>query len=200
MEMFHRSGTEQDEEADPERGSLERNRFVGFFSVFFWVIGLEEHRVQEEREKTEDEKQLHEKHSQIFRMVLNPTASLCGNELIDIVEVDATGKQQDNEQNTRNFLVMLIERIGDWLDLLLGHRLPQPRSHGHDKERESTDPDDRRRQVDPVVEDRDQCIEIGDETLKRVHRLVWERESRAFMTRRGAPISELLNPYLLRRN
>lgn len=179
MEMFHRSGTEQDEETDPERGSLERNRFVGFFSVFFWVIGLEEHRVQEEREKTEDEKQLHKKHSQIFSMVLNPTASLCGNELIDIVEVDATSKQQDNEQNTRNFLVMLIERIGDWLDLLLGHRLPQPRSHGHDKERESTDPDDCRRQVDPVVEDRDQCIEIGDETLKRVHRLVWEREGRA---------------------
>jgi hypothetical protein len=28
VEMFHRGGTEEDEEADPERGSLEGDRFV----------------------------------------------------------------------------------------------------------------------------------------------------------------------------
>jgi hypothetical protein len=41
-----------------------------------------------------------------------------GDNLIDIVEVDSTGKQQDDEQDARDFLVMLIERIGDRLDLL----------------------------------------------------------------------------------
>lgn len=51
VEMFHRGGTEEDEEADPERGSLEGDRFVGFFSSSFsCVIGLEYHRVEEERE------------------------------------------------------------------------------------------------------------------------------------------------------
>ena len=58
VEMFHRGGTEKDEEANPERGSLEGDRFVGFSVTVFYIIGLEEHRVKEEREKTEDEKQL----------------------------------------------------------------------------------------------------------------------------------------------
>ena len=169
VEMFHRGGTEEDEEADPERGSLKGNRFVGCFFAFFCVIGLEEHRVEEEREKTEDEKQLDKEDGQVFRMVLDPAAGLRGDELVDIVEVDATGKQQDDEQDTCDFLVMLIERIGDRLDLLLGNRLFQPRSHGHDEERESADPDDRRQQVDPMIDDRDQRIKVGDEALKRIH-------------------------------
>ena len=54
MEMFHRGGTEEDEEADPECSSLEGDRFVGFFLAFFCIIGLEDHRVEEEREKTEE--------------------------------------------------------------------------------------------------------------------------------------------------
>ena len=56
VEMFHRCGTENDEEADPERGPLVGDRFVGCFIAFFCVIGLEEHRVEEEREETKDEK------------------------------------------------------------------------------------------------------------------------------------------------
>ena len=56
VQVFHRGGTEEDKEADPERGSLEGDRFVGFFFAFFCVIGLEEHGVEEEREKAEDEK------------------------------------------------------------------------------------------------------------------------------------------------
>ena len=144
VKMFHRSGTEQDEETDPERGSLEWNCFVGFITVLFGIIGLENHRVQKECEQKEDEKQLHEKHHQIFRVVLNPAASLRGNELIDIVEIDTAGKQQDHEQNTRNFLVMLIERIGDRLDLLLSHCLLQAGSDGHYEECDSTDPHNRR--------------------------------------------------------
>ena len=169
VEMFHRGGTEEDEETDPERGSLKRDRFVGFISAFLCVIGLEEHRVEEEREKTENEKQLDKENGQVFRMMLDPAAGLRGDDLINIVEIDATGKQQNEEQDTRDFLVMLIERIGNRLDLLLGNRLLQPRSHGHDEERESTDPDDRRQQVDPMVNDRDQRIEVRNDALKIVH-------------------------------
>ncbi len=169
VEMFHRGGTEEDEEADPERGSLEGDRFVGFFLAFFCVIGLEDHCVEEEREKTEDEKQLNKEDGQVFRMVLDPASRLRGNDLIDIVEIDAAGKQQDDEQDARDFLVMLIERIGDRLDLFLRDHLLQPRGHSHDEERESTDPDDRRHQVKPMIDDRDQRIKVSDEALKRVH-------------------------------
>lgn len=143
MEMFHRGGTKEDEEANPERGLLEGDRFVGFFFAFFYVIGLEDHGVEKEREKAEDEKQFDKEDSQILRMVLDPASRLRGDELIDIVKIDATGKQQDNEQDSRHFLVMLIEGIGDRLDLVLRHHLLQPRSYGYDKERESADPDDR---------------------------------------------------------
>ena len=93
MEMFHRGGTEEDEEADPECSSLEGDRFVGFFLAFFCIIGLEDHRVEEEREKTEDEKQLDKEDGQVFRMVLDPASRLRGDDLIDIVKIDATGKQ-----------------------------------------------------------------------------------------------------------
>lgn len=143
VKMFHRGGAEKDEETDPERGLLEGNRLVGLFPALFCIIRLEKHRVEKKREKTEDEKQLYKKDCQIFRMVLDSAAGLRGNELIDIVEIDATGKQQDEEQNTCDFLVMLIERIGDRLDLLLGHCVLQARSHSHDKKRDSTDPNDR---------------------------------------------------------
>jgi hypothetical protein len=169
VEMFHRGGTEEDEEADPERGSLEGDRFVGFFLAFFCVIGLEDHCVEEEREKTEDEKQLNKEDGQVFRMVLDPASRLQGDDLIDIVEIDAAGKQQDDEQDARDFLVILIERIGDRLDLFLRDRLLQPWGHSHDEERESADPDDCRQQVDPMINDRDQRIKVGDEALKCVH-------------------------------
>ena len=76
MEMFHRSRTEEDEKADPKRGLLEGDRFVGLFFAFFCVIGLEEHAVEKEREKTEDKKQLDKKDGQVFRMVLDPASRL----------------------------------------------------------------------------------------------------------------------------
>ena len=93
VQVFHRGGTEEDKKADPERGSLEGNRFVGFgFFFAFGVIGLEEHGVEEECEKTEDEKQLDKEDGQVCRMVLDSASGLRGDELIDIVKIDATGK------------------------------------------------------------------------------------------------------------
>jgi len=38
VEMFHRGGTENDEEADPEGGSLEGNCLIGLFITFFCLI------------------------------------------------------------------------------------------------------------------------------------------------------------------
>jgi hypothetical protein len=38
VEMFHRGGTENDEEANPERGSLEGNCLIGLFITFFCLI------------------------------------------------------------------------------------------------------------------------------------------------------------------
>ena len=158
VEVFHRGGTEDDKEADPKRGSLEGDRFISFFFAFCCVIGLEEHSIKEDGE--------------IFRMVLDPATGLRSDDLIDIVEVDASGKQQDDEQDARDFLVMLIEHIGDRLDLFLGDRFLQPRGHCHDEKRESADPDDCGQQVEPMIDDRDERIEVCDNALKSVHKSV----------------------------
>ena len=143
VEMFHCGGTKKNKDTDPEGSLLKRDRFIGLFS-FFCIIGLEEHRVEEKREKAENKKQLDKEDSQIFRMVLDPAAGLSGNELVDIVEINPAGKQQDDQQNPRDLFVMLIEGIGDRLDLLLGNRLFEPRSHSYDEKRESANPDNRR--------------------------------------------------------
>lgn len=169
VEVLHRGGTENDEEADPERGPLEGDRFVGYFFIFIGIIGLEEHGIEEEREQAKDEKQLDKEDSQVFGMVLNPAAGLRGDDLVDVVEVDASGKQQDDEQDARDFLVMPIEDIGDRLDLFLGDRLLQSRGYGHDEEGESADPNDRCQEVKPMIDDRDQGIEVGEDALKGVH-------------------------------
>ena len=92
MEMFQCGGTEDDEEADPERGALEGDHFVRFFFAFYCVIGFEEHRIEEEREKTEDEEQLDKEDGQVLRMVLDAATGLRSDNLINIVEVDAAGK------------------------------------------------------------------------------------------------------------
>jgi hypothetical protein len=169
MEMFHCSGTKKNEETNPERSSLEGNRFIEPLFAFFCIIGLEEHRVEEEREKTEDEKQLDKEDGQIVRMMLNPASGLRGDDLIDIVQIDPAGKQQDHEQNASDFLVMLIKRIGNWLDLVPRDRHLQPWCYGDDEERQPTNPDDRRHQVKPMIDDRDECMGIGNEALKGVH-------------------------------
>ena len=56
VEMFHRSSTEQDKDADPECSSLKGNCFIGLPSLLVCIIGLEEHRVQEQRKETKGEK------------------------------------------------------------------------------------------------------------------------------------------------
>ena len=98
-------------------------------------------------------------------MVLDAAAGLRGDDLIDVVEVDAAGDEQDDEQNARHFLVMLIEGVGDRLDLFLGDCFLQSGSHGQDEEGEPADPDDCRQQVKPMIDDRDQRIEVCEDAL-----------------------------------
>jgi len=169
VEIFHRGSTENDEEADPKRGSLEGNCFVELFIAFFCLIRLEEYSIKKEGQKTEHEKQLDKEDNQICRMVLDPASGLRGDDLIDIVEIDTAGKKQNDQQNASNFLVMLIECIGNWLDLVPRDCCLQPRCHGNDEERQSADPDDRRDQVKPMIDDWNNCMRIGYEPLKGIH-------------------------------
>lgn len=143
VEMFHCGGTKKNEDTDPEGSLLKRDCLIRLFS-FFCIIGLEKHRVEEKCEQAENKKQLDKEDGQIFRMVLDSAAGLSGNELVDVVEINPAGKQQDDQQDPRDLLVMLIEGIGDRLDLLLGNCLLEPRSHGYDEKREPANPDNRR--------------------------------------------------------
>ena len=97
VEMFHGSGTENDEETDPECGSLKGNRLVGYFFICIRVIGFEDHGIEEECQEAEDEKQFDEEDGQVFGMMLDSAAGLRSDDLIDVVEVDPTGKQEDDE-------------------------------------------------------------------------------------------------------
>lgn len=97
VEMFHGGGTENNEETDPECRTLKGDRFVDDFIVFICVIGFEDHGIEEECQEAEDEKQFDEEDGQVFGMVLDSAAGLRGDDLIDVVEVDATGKQEDDE-------------------------------------------------------------------------------------------------------
>ena len=90
VEMFHCGGTKKNEDTDPESGLLKGDRLIGLFS-FFCIIGLEEYRVEEKREKAENKKQLNKEDRQIFRVVLDSAAGLSGNELVDVVEINPAG-------------------------------------------------------------------------------------------------------------
>jgi hypothetical protein len=65
---------------------------------------------------------------------------------------------------------MLIEDIGDGLDLLPCDGLLEARGDGHHEESQSADPNDRGQQMKPVVHDRNKRIEIRDDALEGVHR------------------------------
>jgi len=91
VEMFHRGSTKKNEDADPEGSLLKGDRFIGFFP-FFCIIGLEKHCVEEKRKQEENKKQLNKEDGQIFRMVLDSTAGLSGNQLVDVVDINPAGK------------------------------------------------------------------------------------------------------------
>jgi hypothetical protein len=169
VQVLHRRCAENDEESHPQRGTLKGDDFVGF-SLFGFIIGFENHGIQEQGQEAKNEEQFDEKDSEVFRVMLNTAAGLRCQDLIDIVKVDPPGEQQHDDQDAGHFFIVLIEDVGDGLNLFLRHGLLKTRRHSHDQKREAADPNDRRQQMKPVVDDRDECIEIGKDTLQGVHR------------------------------
>ena len=64
---------------------------------------------------------------------------------------------------------MLVEDVGDRLDLFFRHGLLEPGGDRHDQEGQSADPNHRGQEMEPVIDDRDQGIEVGDDALECVH-------------------------------
>ena len=120
MEMLHGSGAKDDEEAHPEGGALKGNRFVVFAFLFFIIKKKKNDGVEKQGEKAQDQNQLDAENPQILRMVLHALAGLGDEDLIDIMEVDAAGEQQDDQQNPSHSLVMLVKSIGDRPDIFFG--------------------------------------------------------------------------------
>jgi hypothetical protein len=168
VQVFHGSGAKDDEEPHPEGGSLKGNGFI-VLSFGGLVVGFEDDRVEKEGKKTQYEKQLDHEHHEVFGMVLDPVSRLRQNDLIDVVEIHAARKQEYDQQNAGNFFVVPIKNVGDGLDLIFGNGFPQSWRHRHDEKRQPADPNDRGEQVKPVVDDRNEDIEIGGDALKSVH-------------------------------
>lgn len=171
MEVLHSGRTEDNEKTHPQCGALERNDFVGL-ALFGFVIGFENYRIEEKGDEAKHEEQFDEKDDEVFRVMLNAATGLGCQNLIDIVKVDPARKQQHDEQNAGHFFIVLVEDIRNGFDLFLWHGLLEPRRDRHDEKGEPADPYDRRQQMKPVVNDRDERIEIGEDTLESVHLLV----------------------------
>lgn len=168
MQVFHGGSAENDEEADPECGALEGDGLVDTFVVLF-IVSLEDHGIKKKRDEAEDESQFNEEDRKILGVVLNAAPGLRGDDLIHIVEIDASGEQEDDQQNTGDLLVVLVEDVRDRLDLFFRNRLLESWSDRHDEERQPADPDDGRQEMEPMVDDWDQRIEIGGDALEGVH-------------------------------
>ncbi len=166
--MLHGCSAEDDEETHPEGGSLERDGFIRFLLVRF-VLRSKNNGVKEQREEAQHEKKFDHEDHEVFGVVLHPGTGLRSQDLIDVVEVHAAGKQEDEQQQAGDFLIVLIKNVRDGLYLILWNGLLQPWCDGHDEERQAADPNDRRKQMKPVVDDRNEDVEIGRNALKGVH-------------------------------
>ena len=170
MQMFHGRCAEDNEESNPQCGTLIRDRFVAsFFAVV--LIGFEDDGVEVEGHEAEHKKQLDEEDRQVLSVVWNTAARLRGNDLIHIMEIDSAREQEHEKENPGDFLIVLIEDICNGLDLWPGHRLLEAGRDGHDKERQAADPNHRGQQVKPVIDNGDEDIEIGHDALECVHLL-----------------------------
>ncbi len=64
---------------------------------------------------------------------------------------------------------MPIKNVRNGFNLVLRNGFLEPRCHRHNEKREAADPDDRREQMKPVVDDRNEDIEVSGDTFERVH-------------------------------
>ena len=174
MEMFHSSGAQNDEESHPEGRPLEGNSLIGL-SLLSLIIRLENDGVEKQREKAQHKQQLDHEDHQILGVVLHPGARLRNNDLIDVVEIDSPGEQQDDEQNAGDLFIMPIKNIRDGLNLILRYGLLQTWGDRHDEKRETADPNDCGEQMKPMIDDRNQDVEIGRNAFKSIHSQQWEK-------------------------
>src|SRR5262245_28295549 len=168
MKMFHGCRTKDDEETHPECRALERDRLV-FCSFFGFFVRFKNDGVEEERYEAEHEEELDKKNGQVFGMVLYTAACLRHQHLVHIVKIDTPGEQQNDEQNTSDLLVMLVESVRNWFHLRLRYGFLQAGANCHDEESQSADPDDRRKKMEPMIDDRDKGVEISGNALESVH-------------------------------
>lgn len=170
MEMLHSGGAKDDEEAHPEGGALKGNRFVVFAFLFFILICFENDGVEKQREKAQDENQLDAENPEVLRMVLHALAGLRHEDLIDVMKVDAASEQQDHQQDSRHPLVMLVKSVSDGANIFLGKAgVPKPWLDGHHDEREPPDPDHRREEMEPVIDNRDELVQVKEDALYGIH-------------------------------
>lgn len=102
-------------------------------------------------------------------MVWDADAGLRGDDLVDVMEVHTACEQQDKQEDTGDFLVVLVERIGNGLDLIFRDGLFQAGRDCHDEKGQPADPNDGREKMKPMVDDRNQLVEIDDNALQSVH-------------------------------
>ena len=94
------------------------------------------------------------------------------------MEVHTAGKQQDDQENAGDLFVVPIKNIRDGFDLIPRNGFLQSGCHRHNEKRQAADPDNCRKQMKPVVDDRNEDIEIGSDTLEGIHvRGLVKRES-----------------------
>ena len=75
VQVFHGGGAQDDEEAHPQCGTLERNGFIRL-AFLGMVVGFEDDGVEKQGEEPKDEQQLDTKDDQILGMVLHAGAGL----------------------------------------------------------------------------------------------------------------------------
>ncbi len=96
MEVFHRCSAEDDEKTHPQGGALEGDGLIGL-SLFGLVIRLEDHCVEKECEEAQHEQKLDHEDHEIFGVVLHSIARLGDQNLIHIMKVDSSGKEEDDQ-------------------------------------------------------------------------------------------------------
>ncbi len=166
MQVFHRGGAENDEKAHPERSALKWNRFVVLAFLFFILIGFENDGIEEKSEQAQYQDEFNAENPEIFGMVLHALACLRYEDLIDVVQVDAAGEQQNDQKESGHTLVMFVEGVGDRTDIFFGKAAcTKTRCHRHHEEGEPADPDDGRQEMKPMVDDRKQLVQIEEEAL-----------------------------------
>lgn len=91
------------------------------------------------------------------------------------MEIHTAGEQEDYEQDAGDFFIVPVKNIRDGFDLILWNSFLQSWGDRHDEKCETADPNDRGEQMKPVIDDRNQDIEIGRNTFKSIHGQQCER-------------------------